>query len=182
MTDLRELEAVKEHAKRAEMLNTLKDEFVSVMSHELRTPMTGIKGYTSMLIDGDAGVLPKKALRYLEVVFRETERLLGIVNDMLAVAKLDAETIILHETYFDPNELLREIHELLLPIPRSNGLDFFMTSDPNIKTFWADREKIRQVAINFLGNAFKFTQAPGTVEFFLEMRDPHKVCIGVRDT
>jgi len=71
-------------------LDEKKTEFLNVASHELRTPMTSVKGYASMLLDGDAGELPTTAKEYVNVIFNQSKRLVRLINDMLDISKIEA--------------------------------------------------------------------------------------------
>lgn len=117
ITDLREIKAIREHAEKLDRLNRMKDDFVSVMGHELRTPLTSIKGYLSMVLDGDVGELTPTAQRYITIAYNEAERLIALVGDMLDVAKLDAEAMRFDPQDISVSELLSEIAETMKPIP-----------------------------------------------------------------
>ncbi len=142
-----------------------KMQFLSLAGHELRTPMTGIRGYASMLLDGDFGPVPDKFRKPLENVLNGATRLVALVNDMLDLARMEAGRMEFRSEVFDVSELVREAAEghLADPLVRGKKLKFVLRPPRNPAPAEADPSRFRQVLENLLGNAFKFTPDGGTV-------------------
>ncbi|MDD2487058.1 MAG: PAS domain S-box protein [Candidatus Gracilibacteria bacterium] len=165
--DITDIEIAKQHLKKSfhklKELDKKKDEFLNIASHELRTPMTSIKGYISMILDGDAGEINEEVRQYLEQVYMSSGRLLSLINDMLDISKIEGGKQefqyekseirkLLNEVCFELNQLfINKKQELKLNIDFS---DFYYNTDIN---------KFKQVIVNILGNANKFTPEGGTV-------------------
>lgn len=159
MTDLREIRAVREEAEHLQEMNTIKDEFISMVGHELRTPMTGIKGYLSMVLDGDTGLIPVKAAEFIGIALGESDRLIEMVNDMLDVAKLKAGKMEFREEIIEADIICQSVRESLRFLAEDKGVDLLFQPNESVfgKKIYADPSKLQQVLINLTGNAIKFT-------------------------
>ncbi|HEY9858513.1 MAG TPA: response regulator [Candidatus Obscuribacterales bacterium] len=148
-----ELQAAKEAADKA---NQAKSDFLANMSHELRTPLNAILGFAQLM--HHAPVIPSEYQQYLDIISRSGEHLLELINDILEMSKIEAGRSTLNETSFDLYRLLDSLTEMLQLKARSKGLQLtcIRTTDvpQHVKT---DASKLRQVLINLLGNAIKFT-------------------------
>lgn len=142
----------------ADAANRAKSEFLANMSHELRTPLNAILGY-SQLMQRDPSLTPAHQ-RSVEIINQSGEYLLGLINDVLEMSKIEAGQVVLHETRFDLHNLLQSLETMLQLKAQSKQLQLVFECDratPRyIKT---DENKLRQVLINLLGNAIKFTSA-----------------------
>ena len=149
-----ELEIAKETAERA---NKAKSTFLATMSHELRTPLNAILGFSAMLRDSPD--LPDEHRKSLEIVNRSGEHLLSLIDDVLDIAKIEAGRMTLDEQGFDVVGLVSDNIDMMRAHAGNKGLDLFFESSPSIPRFvCADAGKLRQVLINLLGNAVKFTE------------------------
>lgn len=159
MTDLREIKGIKEQKQRLEELSQLKDEFVSIVGHELRTPMTILKWYISMIIDGDTGVIPAKTKECLETTYGETERLIGLVNDVLDVSRLESGRMKFDVKQFVFSDFIDDLYNDLAFLVNQKKLTLNLDIDHNIIGLSTefDNAKLKQVFINLVGNAVKFT-------------------------
>lgn len=146
-----------------ELLDKLKDEFVSVASHELRTPMTAIKSYTWLVLNGKAGPLEPKAKEYINRVYLSTERLIHLVNEMLDVSRIESGRVKLAVKEFDPAMLLSDIQNEFQARANENGITLTIEKVGTIAHVNADSEKIQQVLENLVGNAMKFTPKGGSI-------------------
>ncbi len=160
LQDLTERHATESELRRkrleAEAAVMAKAEFLSNMSHELRTPLTGIIGFAGLL--ERMGGLPEKARTYVSRVASAGEALLGIVNDILDFTKLEAGHVELDPHPFAPKIPVQETLHLLETEARRKGLDLRSEFDPGLPPMLiADSARIRQVLLNFVGNAIKFT-------------------------
>ena len=122
MTDLREIRAVREESEHFQELSKIKDEFISMAGHELRTPMTGIRGYLSMILDGDAGPITEQTEKFLRIILKESERLILLINDMLDIAKLEAGKMDFVDIAIDPCTLVTEVYEGLKFLAVERGI------------------------------------------------------------
>ncbi|MDB9315041.1 GAF domain-containing protein [Spirulina sp. CS-785/01] len=149
-----ELQKAKEAADAA---NFAKSEFLANMSHELRTPLNAILGFTQ-LMERDTS-LNSQQQEHLRIINRSGEHLLELINDVLEMSKIEAGRVVLHEESFNLHRLLQNLEEMFRLKAQSKGLILTFQRDPNIPEFiYADKSKLRQVLINLIGNAIKFTQ------------------------
>jgi signal transduction histidine kinase len=167
---------LKEANQQLEELDRLKDEFVSVASHELRTPMTAIRSYLWMVLEGKAGEITGKQKYYLERSYNSAERLIKLVNDMLDVSRIESGRITLNFQQINVEGLCLEIISELRP--RAQELEISLVYESNRekdKTHQhlvaACPEKIKEVLINLIGNALKFTPKGGKVAVSVEKVD-----------
>lgn len=153
--------------KQLEVLDKLKDEFVSVASHELRTPMTAIKSYAWMVLNNKAGEISPKAHIYLDRVFKSTERLIHLVNEMLDVSRIESGRVKLNKTVFDPLSLCDDMQNEFAAKVADSGMTFVMNKPETIAQVEADREKIMQVLENLIGNSVKYSAKGASISLTL---------------
>ncbi len=146
----------------AETANRAKSTFLANMSHELRTPLNAILGFTQ-LMQRDATLLPEQ-LEYTTIINRSGTHLLGLINDVLEMSKIEAGRATLNIGKFDLHQLLKGVEDMFRLKAEEKGLRlaFFLAEDvPHY--IQADEGKLRQVLINLLGNAVKFTPAGSVI-------------------
>lgn len=148
--------------EKLKILDKIKDDFVSVASHELRTPMTSIKSYMWMVLNNRAGEVPVKMKNYLERAYRATERLISLVNDMLNVSRIESGRIELTAETFDLVSLSAEVVAELAPKADEKGI-YLRVERAEVDPVFADRNRVKEVIINLLGNALKFVIQGGIV-------------------
>ncbi|MHC5739348.1 ATP-binding protein [Nostoc sp.] len=158
ITKLKKTEAALKQAKEtADAANLAKSQFLSNMSHELRTPLNIILGFTQLLLRNQS--LNSQQQEYLDTINRSGEDLLTLINDVLEMSKIEAGRVILNETNFDLYGLLDRLQQMFALKARSRGLKLILERSPTIPQYiCADESKLRQVLVNLLGNAIKFTQ------------------------
>jgi signal transduction histidine kinase len=161
-------------------LNKMKDEFLTVASHELRTPMTIVKSYLWMLEQQKSGKLKKKQIEYLEKAMKGTQRMIDLINDMLNISKFEQGKVFFNIQQVNVCDLIREIisnFEIKL-----SGKDIYLKFDESCEDVFVDidKEKMRDVIINLIDNAVKFTERGG-VDIHVET-DIDKVVISIKDT
>ncbi len=147
----------------AEEANHAKSEFLAMMSHELRTPLNAIGGYAQLMEMGLRGPITPEQREDLERIERSQRHLLGLINDVLNFAKLEAGRVQFFIARVPMNELLLGVEALVLPQLHAKGLRYVDAGDCGNMAVHADEEKARQVLINLLSNAIKFTPAGGQV-------------------
>ena len=144
----------------ADSANRAKSEFLANMSHELRTPLNAILGFTQLM--NRKQDLNPEYQQYLETIDRSGEHLLALINDILDMSKIEAGRVTLNEDNFDLYSLLDSLEDMLQLKVQSKGLQLmFDRADDLPQYVRADESKLRQVLINLLGNAIKFTREGG---------------------
>ncbi|MFP5270525.1 GAF domain-containing protein [Coleofasciculus sp.] len=157
---------LKDAKEAADAANRAKSEFLANMSHELRTPLNAILGFAQVMTR-DSTLTPTQQ-EYLGIIARSGEHLLTLLNDVLEMSKIEAGRITLNETSFDLYRLLKSLEEMLQLKAASKGLELIFNCDPDVPQYVrTDESKLRQVLINLLGNAIKFT-GEGSVTLHVE--------------
>lgn len=164
-------------------LDARKNEFLNIVAHELRAPMTAIKGYISMLLDGDAGQLSEEATDYLNVASKSNDRLIRMVNNLLNISRIEEG---------------REVYQMgvvsLLQVIKSNFDEFRFTAEEKHLRFvldigqipppdrvYVDKDRIFEVVANFISNSIKYTES-GTVLVKVYNPQPDRIRMEVSDT
>jgi PAS domain S-box-containing protein len=150
-------------------LDGLKDEFVSLVSHELRTPLTSIRGYLELVLDGAAGSLTEEQDRFLRVVERNADRLLGLVGDLLFVAQVDAGRLPVEFDDLDLALVAAECVDGVRPAAEAKGLELIVDAPPLAAR--GDRGRLDQLLGNLVSNAVKFTPGGGRVTVRVSAQD-----------
>ena len=145
----------------ADIASKAKSEFLSRMSHEIRTPMNGIIGMTNIAMASiaDSG----KVMDCLEKIDVSTKYLLGLINDILDMSRIESGKMMINNEKINLDSLLQEIEVLIQPQAESKGLQFVVEKSYSTPKVYGDPLRLNQVLINLLGNALKFTPKGGTV-------------------
>lgn len=154
---------------RVKELDKMKDEFVSVASHELRTPMTAIKGFTSMILEGDYGKPPSKMIEPLTNIITSSERLINLVNDLLNLSRITAGRLKFNLENFKVLDVINSTLKMLVPIAEKKGLKLTLEGSTDYEVF-SDKDKLSQVLNNLIGNSIKFTDN-GEIKLTLKEED-----------
>ncbi len=162
-------------------LDKLKSEFVSLASHQLRSPLTAIKGYASMVVDGDYGEVNKEAKDAISRIYESSQNLAKIVEDLLNVSKIEQGGMKYDMAPFDMNEVAESVTKELSIVAEGKGLKMnFLSEGVKDCMVNGDKDKIRQVVINFVDNSIKYTKT-GEINVKVE-KVGDKVLFSVKDT
>ena len=156
ITERKKTETVVKEKELAEAANKSKSEFLANMSHEIRTPLNGIIGFTDLLMKTDLGKIQEK---YMNTINQSAHSLLDIINDILDFSKIEAGKLELYIEKHDINELLNQVIDLILYESNQKKLNLELIIAPDIPNFfWLDSVRLKQILINLLANAVKFTE------------------------
>ncbi len=163
-----------------ETSNRLKSEFLSTMSHELRTPLNAVIGYSGLLLEGIGGDIDDEARLMISRIEDSSHRLLRLINDVLDLSKIEAGRLVLVENRFAVRELLNTLGEQTRVLVKP-GVRFAILIAPDVPAeMYGDKDRIAQIVVNLLSNAFKFTAAGQvTLDTRYEQRT---LMVEVRDT
>ena len=144
----------------AEQASAAKSEFLANMSHEIRTPMTAVLGYADVLYEeGNLQQAPPQRLEAIVTIKRNVTHLLGIINDILDLSKIEAHKLAVERIACAPGELLQDVRSLVAVPAEAKGLALEIEyATPIPATFHSDPTRIRQILVNLAGNAIKFTE------------------------
>lgn len=165
-------------------LDKLKTEFLSLASHQLRSPLTAIKGYTSMILEGDYGEVSDKAKEAIDRILQSSRNLTTIVEDLLNVSKIEQGGMKYEMNPFDISTMAGDISKDLSIIADKKGLKLNFKADENLKYIInGDQEKIRQVLLNLIDNSIKYTKS-GQVDVCINKNNNNnnKIIFSVKDT
>jgi len=160
-----------------ERISQAKSEFIAIASHQLRTPLTAIKGYLSMIIEGDYGKLPERVKEKMESVYQSNERLIKLVNDILCVSKIEAGEIEMEFERTDLKKLIKEVIDELSIKAKEKGLYLNFEEPKESFETLLDREKFRQVILNLIDNAIKYTQEGGITVKLQALKNKFQIVI-----
>ena len=162
-------------------MDQTKDDFISMASHQLRTPLTSVKGYVSMVLDGDVGALNRKQRDYLNQVFVSSQRMSYLISDLLNVSRLRTGKFIIDR---NPCNLANVIHEevsQLVETAKARELELIYHQPEHFPTLMLDEMKMRQVIMNFIDNAIYYTPSGGSITVTLT-ESSHSIEFTVTDT
>ena len=149
--------------KKLRELDTMKSTFLANMSHEFRTPMNAIIGYTDLLIDQVDGPVNEEQEKSLNKIATNSKHLLQLINDILDISKIESGKGELQVTELNPKELIESVIPIFEPLLKEKGLTFSYNIEPDLNTVYGDEDMIRQVLVNLLSNAVRFTHEGGIV-------------------
>jgi signal transduction histidine kinase len=160
----------------------LKSTFVGIVSHELRTPLNAILGYSEMFKEAVYGPMNEKQINMAERIMKNTQRLLGLINDLLDQAQMEAGKMTIRNDMVRPSDLLDSVHGLLDKPASDKKLRLTSEIDPFLtEALMGDSTRLQQILVNLVTNAIKFTENGG-VHVLLFRRDDNKWGIEVTDT
>jgi signal transduction histidine kinase len=176
----RQNEALAAENRRVQEVNQQKNEFVSLVSHELHTPLTAISGYIDLLLEAHGTQSPAKQQELLGIVKRNTERLVKLIDDLLDLSRIESGKVELRATALDIVALITEVVSFLQPQIQAKGQQLSCDRAQTLPAVAGDAERIRQILINLLSNAHKYTPQGGQIWLTARAEDGW-VRIDVRD-
>ena len=184
-----ELEETKEQLEKAtaaaEASNVAKSQFLANMSHEIRTPLNGVLGFADILMEQDEELTREERLEFLSCIQTSGKHLLSVINDILDLSKIESEKIELEYLDYSPHALIGEVISLLRAKAQEKGLRFeSQWIGPLPETIKTDPTRLRQLLVNLVGNAIKFTdQGEVTLTARIDQTDERaKLVIEIKDT
>jgi PAS domain S-box-containing protein len=175
-------ELLRRQAIELEQASRLKSQFLANMSHEFRTPLNAILGYTHMLLQGVAGELPANVKRQLQRIDSNGRHLLTIINEILDITRIEAGKMPMQLSDFNLNELASEVMTELDPVITRSKLTVAARLSPEPPLMSTDRQKVKQILVNLLTNALKFTHQ-GSIEIAIQYApESQTASIAVSDT
>ena len=175
-------EKLRRQAIQLEQASAAKSQFLANMSHEFRTPLNAILGYTNMLLQGVSGEMTPPQRRNLTRIDSNGRHLLEVINEILDITRIEAGRMPLHLTDFGLPELLQEVMAEMDPIIARSKLAVETRLDDELPGVWSDRQKVKQIVLNLLSNALKFTHEGG-VQVVAEYQGATSTfAISVKDT
>ena len=148
-----------------EKASKLKDEFLANMSHELRTPLNGILGFSETLLEGVRGPLSERQKQAVQTIRASGEHLLGLINDILDVSRIEFGNFELRPTHFDVNEICQSSLIFIKQLAEKKSIAVEYEPPAAASTIFADPMRLKQILVNLLNNAVKFTPQHGKVKF-----------------
>jgi two-component system cell cycle sensor histidine kinase PleC len=168
--------------ERAEAASQAKSEFLANMSHELRTPLNAILGFSEMIYSTTRGANVAQSAEYAKLVHESGNHLLALVNDILDLARIESGRIVLRETDMDLAKLVDSTARLMAGRAGSAGLTLITDVAGDLPQLRSDERALRQILINLLSNALKFTPTGGEIVTFARVSDSGDIVFGVSDT
>lgn len=162
--------------------NRVKDDFLASMSHELRTPLNSIIGFSGILSQGLAGPLNEEQQKQMAIIRESGERLLGLVNDVLDLSRIESGRVEVLVEEFDLVSLVTNMVETVGPMAEQKHLELSVRSIDPLIPMWTDREKVGQIVLNLLSNAIKYTEEGSVLVEVEPSRDGLAASVTVTDT
>ncbi len=182
MIDVRDLKQAQQEKTELKKINELKNDFIWIVSHDLRTPMSSIKWYLSMILDWDMGEISNELKNVLNIMYKNSESLLAFINDMLDITKLESWKMTFNNENIYLKDLFDEINNEIIWLVKQKNVNFEMQNSNQEIYVIADRVKLKQVLMNLIGNAIKFTPEWGNIILRNTALNEKKTKIEIIDT
>jgi len=172
-----------EHANtRLKELDRLKSQFLANMSHELRTPLNSVIGFSEVLIDGLLGEMPPERKECVENIYASGEHLMALINDILDLSKIEAGRMELALEKFQVADLIQNVRKTVIPMIEEKEQVLILDVADELPTLMADRVRVRQVLLNLLSNAHKFTPKGNEITLSCRLADRGTILFSVIDS
>jgi signal transduction histidine kinase len=155
--NVRLFEEIQEKSRQVEEASKHKSQFLANMSHELRTPLNAILGYAELVLDGIYGDAPEKMRNVLERIQTNGKHLLGLINDVLDLSKIEAGQLVLTLNDYSIKDMMQGVYVAVEPLAGNKKLNFKLEVPPDLPPARGDERRLSQVLLNLVGNAIKFT-------------------------
>lgn len=172
---------LRESNKKLKSLDEAKDEFISMASHQLRTPLTSVKGYLSMVLEGDAGKLNSTQHQLLEQAFASSQRMVYLISDFLNVSRLQTGKFTIERTPVILSNIVQQEVNQLKSTAESRDLTIVCNVPSDFPVLQLDESKLRQAIMNFIDNAIFYSQPGSTIKVDL-MKNATDLSLTVQDT
>ena len=182
MNEVRQREKLAELNQKLKDIDAQKDEFISMAAHELRAPMTAIKGYVSMVLEGDTGDIPEKARGFLADANNINDRLIRLVNNMLNVSRIEEGRMVYQVEDENLSQVVRSVFSQFTPEAERKGLEYKLEIPTHLKDkVRVDPDRVQEIIGNLLSNAVKYTDS-GSIKVRLSQRGSDFIRCEVIDT
>jgi signal transduction histidine kinase len=175
-------ELLRRQAIELEQASALKSQFLANMSHEFRTPLNAMLGYTSMLLQGVAGPVEQPVKRHLNRIESNGRHLLAVINEILDISRIEAGRMPLQLSTFNIADLIAEVRAELEPIILRSTITVTTSLGKKLRPIRSDRQKLKQIILNLLSNALKFTHQGRVTISARRVPAEQAVAISVSDT
>jgi two-component system cell cycle sensor histidine kinase PleC len=184
IAELEEEKSISDEARRrAETANIAKSRFLATMSHELRTPLNAIMGFSEVMKTEILGPMQNPTYRdYAGNIYDSGKHLLNLINEILDLSRIEAGRYDLHEEPIRVTDIVEDCQRLLKLRAESKGLAMVEAFDPQLPQIWADPRAVRQICLNLMSNALKFTPRGGRITLTIANTDDGGQMFSVRDT
>jgi len=162
-------------------IEKMKEDFIHSITHDLRSPMTSIRGFVEVLLDGSAGEINEEQRDFLKIIDVSSQKLLGMINNILDVAKLETGRMKLTLTDFDSKETIERVIKIMEPQAVKSGVKLSTRGFDSVPKIRADSDLMERVIMNLVSNAIKFTPSEGRVDI-IGQDLPDRIQITVADT
>jgi signal transduction histidine kinase len=178
--NVRLFDEIQDKSRQLEEASKHKSQFLANMSHELRTPLNAILGYTELIVDGVYGETPQKVQDALKRISTNGKHLLGLINDVLDLSKIEAGQLTLSLTDYSMKDVVHAVYGAVEPLAAEKKLTFKAEISPDMPAGHGDERRLTQVLLNLVGNAIKFTDAGAVI--IKASRDNGAFLVRVDDT
>jgi signal transduction histidine kinase len=178
--NVRLFDEIQDKSRQLEEASKHKSQFLANMSHELRTPLNAILGYTELIVDGVYGDTPQKVQDALKRITTNGKHLLGLINDVLDLSKIEAGQLTLSLTDYSMKDVVHAVYGAVEPLAAEKKLTFKAEIAPDMPAGHGDERRLTQVLLNLVGNAIKFTDAGAVI--IKASRDNGAFLVRVDDT
>ncbi len=175
-------EALEQANVRLQELDQFKDQFLANMSHEVRTPLNSIIGYSDVLLQGMVGEMSPSQKKCVQDILTSGQHLLALINDILDLSKIEAGHMTLEPAPFEVAELLKDVQATISPLIEKKSQTLIIDQSHDLQTLTADSFRIKQVLLNLLSNANKFTPNEGIITVSCRRTGPATTLFSVSDT